>query len=184
MYADFVTTLAFRLGPRCINSWMAPVLMPLEGGLPGQVSEDSPSEVVTPGERTFLPQTVLHPVSTNPMSKENQPIWSDRRHSQEHQPSITRTYPTSVHRYHVDLTRPRQKNGTITSASADKNPDLFFALKGGLSKLGAVTSIVYHTHPQPPLVYVSQLRNHSTLPLFADGNPGRHQHIHRRGRSH
>lgn len=49
------------------------------------------------------------------------------------------------------------KNGTITTASADTNPDLFFALKGGLNKFGIVISAVFSTHPQPDLVYVSLL---------------------------
>ncbi|POS76643.1 hypothetical protein DHEL01_v204955 [Diaporthe helianthi] len=44
-------------------------------------------------------------------------------------------------------------NGTITSASESTNKDLFFALKGGLNRFGIVTSIVYETHPQPPLIY-------------------------------
>ncbi|KAG8157918.1 hypothetical protein KVR01_012190 [Diaporthe batatas] len=47
-------------------------------------------------------------------------------------------------------------NGTITTASASTNTDLFFALKGGLNRFGIVTSIVYETHPQPPLIYGGQ----------------------------
>jgi hypothetical protein len=47
------------------------------------------------------------------------------------------------------------QNGTITTASANTNTDLFFALKGGLNRFAIVTSIVYKTHPQPPQIYVS-----------------------------
>lgn len=46
------------------------------------------------------------------------------------------------------------QNGTISSASGDENPDLFFALKGGLNRFAVVTSAVYRTHPQPDEVYV------------------------------
>ncbi|KKY29505.1 putative fad binding domain-containing protein [Diaporthe ampelina] len=44
-------------------------------------------------------------------------------------------------------------NGTISRASEDVNPDLFFALKGGLNRFGVVTSAVYRTHPQTDEVY-------------------------------
>ncbi|KAH8748651.1 hypothetical protein F5883DRAFT_238608 [Diaporthe sp. PMI_573] len=44
-------------------------------------------------------------------------------------------------------------NGTISSASADYNPDLFFALKGGLNRFAVVTSAVFRTHPQTDEVY-------------------------------
>ncbi|KAL2277115.1 hypothetical protein FJTKL_00247 [Diaporthe vaccinii] len=44
-------------------------------------------------------------------------------------------------------------NGTISTASADENPDLFFALKGGLNRFAVVTSAVYKTHPQTDEVY-------------------------------
>lgn len=47
-------------------------------------------------------------------------------------------------------------NGTITTASASTNTDLFFALKGGLNRFGVVTSIVYETHPQPPKIWGGQ----------------------------
>jgi len=43
-------------------------------------------------------------------------------------------------------------NGTITTVDSSQ-PDLFFALKGGLNRFGIVTSIVYKTVPQVPLVY-------------------------------
>lgn len=46
------------------------------------------------------------------------------------------------------------QNGTITTASASTNTDLFFALKGGLNRFAIVTSIVYETHPQPPQIWV------------------------------
>ncbi|KAL1869379.1 hypothetical protein Daus18300_005591 [Diaporthe australafricana] len=48
------------------------------------------------------------------------------------------------------------QNGTITTASASTNTDLFFALKGGLNRFAVVTSIVYETHPQPPLIFGGQ----------------------------
>ncbi|KAL1871113.1 hypothetical protein Daus18300_004858 [Diaporthe australafricana] len=43
--------------------------------------------------------------------------------------------------------------GGYSCASADTNPDLFFALKGGLNRFAVVTSAVYRTHPQPDEVY-------------------------------
>ncbi|OIW31661.1 FAD-binding domain-containing protein [Coniochaeta ligniaria NRRL 30616] len=44
-------------------------------------------------------------------------------------------------------------NGTITRASETGNEDLFFALKGGLNRFGAVTSVEFYTHKQSPRVY-------------------------------
>ncbi|KAF5872628.1 putative fad binding domain-containing protein [Botrytis fragariae] len=43
-------------------------------------------------------------------------------------------------------------NGTITKVDSS-NPDLFFALKGGLNRFGIVTSIVLKTVPQQNMVY-------------------------------
>ncbi|KAL9088095.1 MAG: hypothetical protein Q9159_003293 [Coniocarpon cinnabarinum] len=43
-------------------------------------------------------------------------------------------------------------NGTITQVD-DNQPDLFFALKGGMNRFGVVTSAEYWTHPQVPQVY-------------------------------
>ncbi|KAJ9376548.1 CAZyme family AA7 [Paecilomyces variotii] len=43
-------------------------------------------------------------------------------------------------------------NGTITTVDSSQ-PDLFFALKGGLNRFGIVTSAVYRTHPQTDQVY-------------------------------
>ena len=54
------------------------------------------------------------------------------------------------------------QNGTIATIDATQ-PDLFFALKGGLNRFGIVTSAVYRTHVQPPEVYV---RLHDPLPSF------------------
>lgn len=45
-------------------------------------------------------------------------------------------------------------NGTISTIDASQ-PDLSFALKGGLNRFGMVTNIRYRTIPQVPLVYVS-----------------------------
>ncbi|KAK1773508.1 hypothetical protein QBC45DRAFT_79127 [Copromyces sp. CBS 386.78] len=44
-------------------------------------------------------------------------------------------------------------NGTITRVSKTRNPDLFFALKGGLNRFGIVTSAEFYTHDQPEKVY-------------------------------
>lgn len=56
------------------------------------------------------------------------------------------------------ITNVRQRltcqDGTITRASATDNPELFFALKGGLNRFGVVTSVELYTHKQPPQVYV------------------------------
>ena len=43
-------------------------------------------------------------------------------------------------------------NGTVSTISSSQ-PDLFWALKGGLNRFGIVTSAVYRTHEQPPLIY-------------------------------
>ncbi|KAL1642408.1 hypothetical protein SLS58_005482 [Diplodia intermedia] len=43
-------------------------------------------------------------------------------------------------------------NGTITRVDS-KQPDLFFALKGGLNRFGVVASAEFYTHRQPPQVY-------------------------------
>lgn len=48
-------------------------------------------------------------------------------------------------------------NGTISKVDSSQ-PDLFFALKGGLNRFGIVTSAVYVTHEQPDLIYVSTER--------------------------
>ncbi|EGO57248.1 hypothetical protein NEUTE1DRAFT_109527 [Neurospora tetrasperma FGSC 2508] len=44
-------------------------------------------------------------------------------------------------------------NGTITRVSKTENPDLYFALKGGLNRFGIVTSAEFYTHEQPEKVY-------------------------------
>ena len=44
-------------------------------------------------------------------------------------------------------------NGTRFVANAHRNPDLFFALRGGGGgTYGVVTSVTYQTHPNLPLV--------------------------------
>ncbi|GME28882.1 FAD-binding domain-containing protein [Neofusicoccum parvum] len=43
-------------------------------------------------------------------------------------------------------------NGTITRVNSDQ-PDLFFALKGGLNRFGIVASAEFYTHKQSPQVY-------------------------------
>ncbi|KAL1634460.1 hypothetical protein SLS58_010656 [Diplodia intermedia] len=43
-------------------------------------------------------------------------------------------------------------NGTISRIDSTQ-PDLFFALKGGLNRFGIVTSIEYYTHAQPAIIY-------------------------------
>ncbi len=50
----------------------------------------------------------------------------------------------------VDLVTP---NGRLVTASADQNPDLFWALKGGGGNFGIVTSFEYRLHPVGPTVY-------------------------------
>jgi FAD/FMN-containing dehydrogenase len=44
-------------------------------------------------------------------------------------------------------------DGRVVSASADENPDLFWALKGGGGNFGIVTSFEYRLHPVGPVVY-------------------------------
>ena len=43
-------------------------------------------------------------------------------------------------------------NGTVSRIDSSQS-DLFWALKGGLNRFGVVTSAVYRTHEQPPLIY-------------------------------
>ncbi|KAF9639259.1 FAD linked oxidase [Lasiodiplodia theobromae] len=43
-------------------------------------------------------------------------------------------------------------NGTISRVNSEQ-PDLFFALKGGLNRFGVVASAEFYTHEQPPQVY-------------------------------
>ncbi|CZT04316.1 related to 6-hydroxy-D-nicotine oxidase [Rhynchosporium agropyri] len=50
--------------------------------------------------------------------------------------------------YEVVLT-----DGRIVTASKTSEPDLFFALKGGLNRFGIVTKIVFKTVPQPGKIY-------------------------------
>ena len=47
-------------------------------------------------------------------------------------------------------------NGTVTEVDS-KQPDLFFALKGGLNRFGIVTQITFKLFPSSPQVYVSNL---------------------------
>jgi FAD/FMN-containing dehydrogenase len=44
-------------------------------------------------------------------------------------------------------------DGRLVTASADENPDLFWALKGGGGNFGIVTSFEYRLHPVGPEVY-------------------------------
>jgi FAD/FMN-containing dehydrogenase len=44
-------------------------------------------------------------------------------------------------------------DGRLVTASADENPDLFWALKGGGGNFGIVTSFEYQLHPVGPAVY-------------------------------
>lgn len=44
-------------------------------------------------------------------------------------------------------------DGSLVTASADENPDLFWALKGGGGNFGIVTSFEYRLHPVGPTVY-------------------------------
>lgn len=55
-------------------------------------------------------------------------------------------------------------NGTITKVDSAQ-PDLFFALKGGLNRFGVVTSIIYKTHPQTD-VY-SGVKSYGTNAILA-----------------
>lgn len=51
-------------------------------------------------------------------------------------------------------------NGTVSTIDSSQ-PDLFFALKGGLNRFGIVTSAEYYTHTQADLIYVSSLHRDS-----------------------
>ena len=43
-------------------------------------------------------------------------------------------------------------NGELVTASADENPDLFWALRGGSGNFGVVTSFEFNVHPVGPIV--------------------------------
>ena len=45
-------------------------------------------------------------------------------------------------------------DGKLVGASAEENPDLFWALRGGGTNLGVVTSFRYRTHPMPPELFL------------------------------
>lgn len=45
-------------------------------------------------------------------------------------------------------------DGQLIQAGADENADLFWALRGGGTNLGVVTTFEYQTHPMPPELYV------------------------------
>ena len=47
-------------------------------------------------------------------------------------------------------------NGTVSNVDAGQ-PDLFFALKGGLNRFGIVTEIKFKLFPSSPQVYVSPI---------------------------
>jgi FAD/FMN-containing dehydrogenase len=44
-------------------------------------------------------------------------------------------------------------NGEVVTASADENPDLFWAIRGGGGNFGIVTSFTYRLHPVGPVIY-------------------------------
>ncbi|KAJ7356764.1 hypothetical protein DFH08DRAFT_850001 [Mycena albidolilacea] len=46
-------------------------------------------------------------------------------------------------------------NGTITRASATRNPDILFAMKGAAASFGIVTEFVFLTHLEPPNLWSS-----------------------------
>src|SRR5262245_52236676 len=43
-------------------------------------------------------------------------------------------------------------DGTVLRASADENPDLFWAIRGGGGNFGIATSLEYELHPVGPIV--------------------------------
>ncbi|KAK7714938.1 hypothetical protein SLS63_011533 [Diaporthe eres] len=53
----------------------------------------------------------------------------------------------------LDGTGVNVVGGRVKGPGVDENPDLFFALKGGLNRFAVVTSAVYKTHPQTDEVY-------------------------------
>ncbi|KAK7712029.1 hypothetical protein SLS57_007904 [Botryosphaeria dothidea] len=48
--------------------------------------------------------------------------------------------------------KPTNTNGTVTRVNSEQ-PDLFFALKGGLNRFGIVASAEFYTHEQSPEIY-------------------------------
>lgn len=57
-------------------------------------------------------------------------------------------------------------NGTLLTANATSNPDLFWALKGGSSNYGIVTKFTSKVYDIPVVSVVSQVFNESAVPAF------------------
>ncbi|KIJ46864.1 Glucooligosaccharide oxidase [Sphaerobolus stellatus SS14] len=55
-------------------------------------------------------------------------------------------------------------DGTITKASAEENPDLFFAIRGAGASFGVVTSFVFETHPAPTVTTHYSFKLHFSTP--------------------
>ncbi|KAJ5502247.1 hypothetical protein N7463_005121 [Penicillium fimorum] len=58
-------------------------------------------------------------------------------------------------------------NGTLTTASATANPDLFWALKGGASNYGIVTKFTLKTYAMPHISTTVQIFNETSTPAFS-----------------
>ncbi|KAJ5150790.1 uncharacterized protein N7500_010979 [Penicillium coprophilum] len=58
-------------------------------------------------------------------------------------------------------------NGTLTTASAITNPDLFWALKGGANNYGIVTKFTFKTYSMPQISTTIQIFNETSTPAFS-----------------
>ncbi|KAJ5373335.1 hypothetical protein N7517_005341 [Penicillium concentricum] len=58
-------------------------------------------------------------------------------------------------------------NGTLTTASATANPDLFWALKGGASNYGIVTKFTLRTYSMPRISTTIQIFNETSTSAFS-----------------
>jgi len=73
-------------------------------------------------------------------------------------------------------------DGNLEHASAEENPDLFWALRGGGGNFGIVTSFEYQLHPHGPMVYGGPIfyagdKTEELLALYQDWSASRPREV-------